>query len=67
MVHLKSVVVLGSALIGLSNAAALGSKEEYDSGAVHAHIMGIKMVRLTRFVLNLLILLGSMGCRNGCW
>lgn len=44
MVQLASVTALGSALIGMSNAAALGSKEDYDSGAVHHKIMGIKMV-----------------------
>lgn len=44
MVHLPSLTVLGSALIGATNAAALGSAEDYASGAVHAHIMGIKMV-----------------------
>jgi hypothetical protein len=44
MVQLVSVTALGSALIGMSNAAALGSKEDYDSGAVHHKIMGIKMV-----------------------
>jgi len=46
MVHVSSLSVLGSALVGLSNAAALGTAEEYADGTVHARIMGMKIVRL---------------------
>jgi len=41
---LFSAATLCSSLLGLSTAAALGSSEDYASGSVHAHIMGIKMV-----------------------
>lgn len=44
MVYKQSLAVLCSALVGLSNAAALGSAEEYADGTVHARIMGLKMV-----------------------
>lgn len=44
MVRITSAV-LGSALVGMSSAAAgAGSKEQYASGEVHASIMKIKMV-----------------------
>src|SRR5690242_11730281 len=44
MVQMRSLVAFCSTLVGLSSAAALGSKEEYADGSVHAHIMGLKMV-----------------------
>ena len=44
MVRTTALVVLGSALVGMSRGAALGTAEEYASGAVHARIMEIKMV-----------------------
>jgi hypothetical protein len=47
MVHLSSLSVLGSALVGLSNAAALGTAEEYADGSVHARIMAMKTVRFS--------------------
>ncbi|KAH7311336.1 hypothetical protein B0I35DRAFT_377428 [Stachybotrys elegans] len=43
MVGVKSVALLGSAMVGLSSAAGAGTAEEYASGAVHAKIMDIKM------------------------
>lgn len=46
MVQMRSLVAFCSTLVGLSSAAALGSKEEYADGSVHAHIMGLKMVSL---------------------
>lgn len=42
--NLHTVAALCTALIGYSNAASYSS-EQYASGEVHAHIMGIKMVR----------------------
>ncbi|KAH6875747.1 hypothetical protein J4E91_002138 [Alternaria rosae] len=45
MVHVSSLSVLGSALVGLSNAAALGTAEEYADGTVHARIMGMKIAQ----------------------
>lgn len=44
MVGIRSTAALGSAMFGLASAAGAGSKAEYESGAVHARIMGIKMV-----------------------
>lgn len=45
MVLLSSLSVLGSAaLVNLSNAAALDTTEEYESGTVHEKIMVMKMV-----------------------
>lgn len=49
MVRINTLAVLGSAMVGVTSAAGAGSKEEYASGAVHAHIMGLKMVRTTPF------------------
>ena len=46
MVQLLSLATICSSLLGLSNAAALGSAEEYADGSVHARIMGMKMVSL---------------------
>lgn len=45
MVCISSIAALCSTFIGMSRAAALGTAEQYASGEVHAHIMGIKMVR----------------------
>ncbi|KAL6704088.1 hypothetical protein ACN47E_008751 [Coniothyrium glycines] len=45
MVHGRSIVALSAALVGMSNAAALGTAEEYADGTVHARIMGIKMAQ----------------------
>ncbi|OAL52974.1 hypothetical protein IQ07DRAFT_347315 [Pyrenochaeta sp. DS3sAY3a] len=45
MVYKQSLAVLCSALVGLSNAAALGTAEEYADGTVHARIMGLKMAQ----------------------
>lgn len=45
MVHIASVAAICSALVGVSRAAGLCSAEDYASGAVHARIMGLKMVR----------------------
>jgi len=42
MVHVSSLSIIGSALVGLSNAAALGTAEEYADGTVHARIMAMK-------------------------
>ncbi|KAH8639556.1 hypothetical protein IG631_07326 [Alternaria alternata] len=42
MVHVPSLSVICSALVGLSNAAALGTAEEYADGTVHARIMAMK-------------------------
>jgi hypothetical protein len=44
MVLGKSLAVFGSALLGCSNAAALGTAEEYADGTVHARIMSMKVV-----------------------
>jgi hypothetical protein len=44
MARISSFVALCFALIGSSRAAALGSAEDYDSGAVHAQIMALKTV-----------------------
>jgi hypothetical protein len=44
MARISSLVALCSAFIGSSRAAALGSAEDYASGAVHAQIMALKMV-----------------------
>lgn len=44
MTRIASLAVLCSALTGMSRAAALGSAEDYASGAVHAQIMAIKVV-----------------------
>lgn len=46
MVRISFIAAVCSALVGTSRAAALGSAEQYASGEVHAHIMGIKMVDL---------------------
>ncbi|CAI6331729.1 unnamed protein product [Periconia digitata] len=45
MVNGFSFVALCSALLGVSRGAAMGSNEEYASGAVHARIMGMKMAQ----------------------
>ncbi|RVX70266.1 hypothetical protein B0A52_05599 [Exophiala mesophila] len=45
MVRTTSLVAVCSALVGMSRGAALGTAEEYASGAVHARIMGIKMAQ----------------------
>ncbi|KAL8376846.1 hypothetical protein RB595_007803 [Gaeumannomyces hyphopodioides] len=45
MVRATTITALWSALAGLSRAAGAGSKEDYDSGAVHERIMGIKMAQ----------------------
>jgi hypothetical protein len=44
MARLAALTVLCSALTGMSRAAALGSAEDYASGAVHAQIMALKVV-----------------------
>jgi hypothetical protein len=44
MPRVLSLLALCSALVGMSRAAALGSSEDYASGAVHAKIMAIKVV-----------------------
>jgi hypothetical protein len=48
MVYARSLAVLCSALVGMSNAASLGTAEEYADGTVHARIMGLKVVRCLR-------------------
>jgi hypothetical protein len=48
MARITSLVTLCSALTGMSRAAALGSAEDYASGAVHAQIMALKVVRTDR-------------------
>lgn len=45
MVRATSIAALCSSLISLSHAAGQGSAEDYASGAVHAKIMALKMVR----------------------
>lgn len=45
MVNFRCLAALGSALAGLSNAAALGTAEEYADGTVHARIMAMKMAQ----------------------
>jgi hypothetical protein len=45
MVHVSSLSVLSLALVALSDAAALGTAEEYADGTVHARIMAMKTVR----------------------
>lgn len=45
MVRINTLAVLGSAIVGVASAGGAGSKEEYASGAVHAHIMGLKMAQ----------------------
>lgn len=54
MVFLTSLSALGSAaaLVGLSNAAALGTAQEYEDGTVHARIMGMKMVSILLYFLT---------------
>jgi hypothetical protein len=42
-----SLVAACAAFTGLSNAAALGSAEEYADGTVHGRIMAMKMVCLS--------------------
>ena len=59
MVQLTPLTVL--AFIGMSNAAALGSKEDYDSGAVHHKIMGMKMVCTQPDSRSSLTVKGTMG------
>ena len=49
MVRLYELAIVGSGLLGLSNAAALGTAEEYADGTVHAMIMGMKMVSTRYF------------------
>jgi hypothetical protein len=44
MTRIASLAALCSALTGMSRAAALGSAEDYASGAVHAQIMALKVV-----------------------
>lgn len=44
MTRITSLAALCSALTGMSRAAALGSAEDYASGAVHAQIMALKVV-----------------------
>jgi aspartyl aminopeptidase len=44
MVRINSAALVGSAMVGVTAAAGAGSKEDYASGKVHEHIMGIKMV-----------------------
>jgi len=44
MARVSALLALCSAFVGMSKAAALGSSEDYASGAVHAKIMAIKMV-----------------------
>jgi hypothetical protein len=44
-----------SAFAGLSNAAALGSAEEYADGTVHGRIMAMKMVRSHHIPLRLAV------------
>jgi hypothetical protein len=51
MARIASLVTLCSALTGMSRAAALGSAEEYASGAVHAQIMALKVVRISKVTL----------------
>ncbi|EGX88155.1 hypothetical protein CCM_09291 [Cordyceps militaris CM01] len=43
MVRFASVAVVGSAMAGVASVAIAGSKADYQSGAVHAHIMARKM------------------------
>jgi len=50
MVRLHGLAIVGSGLLGLSNAAALGTAEEYADGTVHAMIMGMKMVSTLVFL-----------------
>lgn len=45
MVRFASVAVVGSAMAGVASVAIAGSKADYQSGAVHAHIMARKMVK----------------------
>ncbi|KAH8730088.1 hypothetical protein GQ44DRAFT_747098 [Phaeosphaeriaceae sp. PMI808] len=45
MARISSLMALCSTLLGMSNAAALGSADDYASGAVHAQIMAIKMAQ----------------------
>ena len=45
MTRITSLAALCSAFVGVSRAAALGSAEDYASGAVHAQIMALKVVR----------------------
>lgn len=44
MVRLKYSALLNLAMVSMASAAGGGTKEEYDSGAVHARFMSIKMV-----------------------
>jgi hypothetical protein len=44
MVGLKCLALLNLAMVSMTSAAGGGTKEEYDSGAVHARLMSIKMV-----------------------
>jgi hypothetical protein len=50
MARITSLVTLCSALAGMSKAAALGSAEDYASGAVHASIMALKVVRIVQVI-----------------
>jgi hypothetical protein len=45
MVRCLAIAAVSSALVGVGYAAGQGSAEDYASGAVHAKIMAIKMVR----------------------
>lgn len=44
MAPVFSLLALYSAFVGVIQAAALGSAEDYASGAVHAKIMAMKVV-----------------------
>lgn len=55
MARVATFAALCSAILGTSRAAALGSAEDYASGAVHAQIMAIKVV-CTRCPVRLFIL-----------
>ncbi|CAH0045576.1 unnamed protein product [Clonostachys solani] len=45
MVRLDCLALLNFAMVGMTSAAGGGTKEEYESGAVHARFMSIKMAQ----------------------
>ncbi|KAF2035380.1 hypothetical protein EK21DRAFT_96641 [Setomelanomma holmii] len=52
MARISLLITLCSYLFGTSRAAALGSAEDYASGAVHAQIMALKMIDLYHFLFH---------------
>ena len=64
MVRLYELAIVASGLLGLSNAAALGTAEEYADGTVHAMIMGMKMVSTPVDLLLLALLVIRTNIRS---